>query len=120
MMSWDVWDWGKRNDVICQREAQLSQAEENVRRIHDEVTVELDNAYRKLDNTRSMMDVAREALALQKERLRLVSNQLKTATINYAKYDEAVAAVKKAESDDLQARLGYELAVAELNRIAGM
>ena len=118
-MSWDIWDWGKRNDVIGEREAQLSQAEENVHRVHDEVTVELDNAYRKLDNTKSMMEVAREALELQKERLRLVSNRLKTAAISYAKYEEAVAAVKKAESDDLQSRLGYELAVAELNRIAG-
>jgi outer membrane protein TolC len=66
-----------------------------------------------------MMDVAREALALQRERLRLVSDQIKTSTASYAKYNEAVAAVKKAESDELQARLGYEIAIADLNRIAG-
>jgi outer membrane protein TolC len=118
-MSWDIWDWGKRSDVIGERCAQLSQAQENVHRINDEVTVELDKAYRKLENTKSMMDVAREALALQQERLRLVSDQIKTSTAGYAKYNEAVAAVKKAESDELQARLGYELAIAELNRIAG-
>ncbi|MGO9018833.1 MAG: efflux RND transporter permease subunit [Syntrophobacteraceae bacterium] len=119
MMSWDIWDWGKRNSVIGERCAQLSQARENVHRINDEVTVELDKAYRKLENTKSMMDVAREALALQRERLRLVSDQLKTSTTSYAKYNEAVAALKKAESNELQARLGYELAIAELNRIAG-
>jgi outer membrane protein TolC len=119
MMSWDIWDWGKRSAVIGERSAQLSQAQENVHRINDEVTVELDRAYRKLENTKSMMDVAREALALQRERLRLVSDQIKTSTASYAKYNEAVAAVKKAESDELQARLGYELAVAELDRIAG-
>ncbi|SPF34116.1 Acriflavin resistance protein [Syntrophobacter sp. SbD1] len=119
MMSWDIWDWGKRSAVIGEREAQLSQAQENVHRINDEVTVELDKAYRKLENTKSMMDVAREALALQRERLRLVSDQIKTSTASYAKYNEAVAAVKKTESDELQARLGYELAIAELNRIAG-
>ena len=119
MMSWDIWDWGKRSAVIGERCAQLSQAQENVHRINDEVTVGLDKAYRKLENTKSMMDVAREALALQRERLRLVSDQIKTSTASYAKYNEAVAAVKKAESDELQARLGYELAVAELDRIAG-
>jgi hypothetical protein len=32
---------------------------------------------------------------------------------------EAVAAVKKTESDELQARLGCEIALAELNRISG-
>ena len=119
MMSWDIWDWGKRRAVIGERRAQLSQAEKNLQRLNDEVTVELDKAYRKLENTKSMMDVAREALALQRERLRLVSDQIKTSTASYAKYNEAVAAVKKAESNELQARLSYEIAIADLNRIAG-
>lgn len=119
MVSWDIWDWGKRNDVIGERCAQMSQAEENVRRVHDEIAVEVDNAYRKLENQKSLMDVAGEALALQKERLRLESNQLKTATISHTKYEEAVAEFKSAQSDDLQARLGFDLAVAELSRIAG-
>ncbi len=119
MMKWDIWDWGKRGAVVGERRAQLSQANENLRRVNDEVTVELEKAYRKLDNTRSMLDVAREALALQRERLRLMTDQIKTSTAGYAKYNEAVAAVKKAESDELQARLSCDLAVADLNRIAG-
>jgi outer membrane protein TolC len=119
MAKWNIWDWGKRRAVVGERKAQLSQVEQNLRRINDQVTVELEKAYRKLENTRSMMDVARESLALQQERLRLVSEQLKAATTTLAKYNDAEAALKKAESDELQARLNYELAVAELNRIAG-
>ena len=119
MMTWNIWDWGKRSSVVSERKAQLSQAEQNFQRVNDQVTVELDKAYRKLENTKSMMDVAREALALQKERLRLASDQLKGATISFAKYNAAVAAAKRAEADDLQARLGYEIAIAELNRVAG-
>jgi multidrug efflux pump subunit AcrB/outer membrane protein TolC len=119
MMSWNVWDWGKRNDVVGERGAQLAEAEENVHRLNREVTVNLDKAYRALDNQKSIIELAAEAVALQKERMRLVTNQLKTATISYAKYDKAVADFKKARSDDLEARLGYALAVAQLNRIAG-
>jgi outer membrane protein TolC len=118
MMTWNIWDWGKRGAVVGERKAQLSQAQENLRRVNDQVTVGLEKAYRKLERTKSMMDVAREALALQRERLRLSSDQLKASTISSAKYNEAVAALKKAESEELQARLGYELALAELNRIA--
>ena len=118
-MNWDIWDSGKRRAVVGERKAQLSQAEENLHRIKDQVTVELEKAYRKLERTKSMMAVAREALALRQERLRLSSDQLKASTISDAKYSEALAAAKKAESDDLQARLGYEIALAELNRIAG-
>jgi outer membrane protein TolC len=119
MMNWDIWDWGKRHSVVGERRAQLSQAEENLHRIKDQVTVELEKAYRKLERTKSMMDVAREALALQRERLRLASDQLKASTISSAKHAEVVAAVKKGEADDLQARLAYKLAIAELNRITG-
>lgn len=120
MVNWNIWDWGKRRAVVGERKAQLSQAEENLRRVTDQVTVELEKAYRKLERTKSMMDVAREAFVLQQEKLRLVSDQLKVATTHMARYNEAVAAVKKAESDELQARLGYQLALAELNRIAGI
>jgi len=119
MMSWNLWDWGKRSGVVGQRRAQLTQAEENLQRLKDRITVETDKAYRKIERTKSMVDVAREALALRRERQRLSANQLKAATTSYAKHAETVAAVKKAESDELQALLGYELARAELNRIAG-
>ena len=119
MMTWNIWDWGKRGSVVGERKAQLSQAQENLHRINDQVTVEMEKAYRKLERTKSIMAVAREALALQRERLRLISDQLKASTISPAKHAEVVAAVKKAESDELQARLGYEFALAELNRITG-
>lgn len=119
MMSWDIWDWGKRRAVVGERSAQLMQAEENLRRLNDRVTVELDKAYRKVERTKQMMDVAREALEVQRERLRLMTNRVKADTASFAKQAEAVAAVKKAESDELQARLGYALARAELNRVAG-
>jgi hypothetical protein len=41
------------------------------------------------------------------------------AATGYAKHAETVAAAEKAESDELQALLSYELARAELNPIAG-
>lgn len=119
MMSWNIWDWGKRRGVVGQREAQLIQAEENLRRLKDRITVETDKAYRKVERTRSMVEVAREALALRRERERLSANQLKVSTTSRAKHAEVVAAARKAESDELQALLGYELARAELKRITG-
>ncbi len=119
MMSWNVWDWGKRSGIVGQRKAQLTQAQENLQRLKDRITVETEKAYRKLDRTRSMVGVAREALALRRERQRLSANRLRAATTSYAKHAETVAAVKKAESEELQAVLGYELARAELDRLAG-
>ena len=46
-MTWNIFDWEKRKGVVGQRNALLTQAEENVRRIADRVSVEIDRAYRK-------------------------------------------------------------------------
>ncbi|HME41931.1 MAG TPA: efflux RND transporter permease subunit, partial [Syntrophorhabdales bacterium] len=116
-MTWDIFDWGKRGHVLAQRKEQLAQANENLHRVEKRIEVEVDKAYRKLEQTRRLIDVARESLALHKENLRLKSDGIKSGTATQAQYATAVASVKKAESEELQALLGHYLAVADLKRI---
>jgi len=116
-MTWDIFDWGKKGNVVAQRKEQLSQANENLYRVKRRIEVEVDKAYRKLEQTKRLIDVARESLALQQENLRLKTNGIKSGTATQAQYAAAVAAVKKAEYEELQALLGYNLAVADLKRI---
>ncbi|MDD2335640.1 MAG: efflux RND transporter permease subunit [Geobacteraceae bacterium] len=118
-MTWNIFDWGGRRGVLGQRRSQLTQAQENLKRIEQRITVEITKAYRKLERIRMMMDVAREALKLQRENQRLRADQVKAGTTTNLRHAESVAAVRKAESDELQAVLGYRLAKAELDRIAG-
>lgn len=118
--TWNIFDWGKRKGEIGQRVAQQSQAQENLARIDKRVGIEIDKAYRKLDRSKQMLDVAREALALCRENVRLGENGLKAGTVTAAKHAETVAALKKAEMDELQASLGYRLAQAELDQVTGV
>jgi len=118
-MTWNLFDWGKRKGVVGERAAQVTQAEENLRRITDRITVDIGKAYRKLERTQLMVDVAREALALRREGDRISGDQLKAGLTSSAKNAEAVAATRSAEVDELQARLSQELALAEIARIAG-
>jgi multidrug efflux pump subunit AcrB/outer membrane protein TolC len=118
-MTWNIFDWGGRRGVVGQRRSQLTQARENLKRIEQRITVEITKAYRKLERTRMMMDVAGEALKLQRENQRLSADRVKAGTTTILRHAESVAAVRKAESDELQAVLGYRLAQAELDRIAG-
>ncbi|HEY6020111.1 MAG TPA: efflux RND transporter permease subunit, partial [Candidatus Paceibacterota bacterium] len=118
-MTWNIFDWGSRRGVVGERRAQYIQAKENVKRLEDNITVEISRAYRKLERIKQMVEGAKEAVALQKENERLSANRLETGVIKKARYDESVAAVKKAESEELQADLGYRLAQAELDRIVG-
>ena len=119
-MTWDIFDWGKRRGVVGQRDAQLTQAEENLRRVTDRVAVDVDKAYRKLEQSDQMITVAAEALALQKESERLNRNQFQAGVISAAKNEQAAATTGKAELDALEARLAHELALAEIDRIAGL
>jgi multidrug efflux pump subunit AcrB len=118
-MTWNLVDWGKRKGVVGEREAQLTEAEENLRRITDRITVDVEKAYRKLERTQMMVDVAQEALALRREGDRISGDQLKAGLTSNAKNAEAVAATRSAEVDELQARLSLELAFAEIARITG-
>jgi outer membrane protein TolC len=119
-MTWNIFDWGKRKGMVGQRDALLTQAEENLRRIADRVSVDVDKAYRKLERTELMISVAAEALALQKESERLQSNQFKAGVISEAKSAMAAAVSSKAELDELQSRLAHELALAEMERLTGI
>jgi len=66
------------------------------------------------------MDVTMETLKLHQENHRLRANQLEVDSTTNARYYESVAAVKKAEAEELQATLGYPLAQTELDWIAGV
>jgi outer membrane protein TolC len=83
------------------------------------INVEIAKAYRKLERTKLIMEVAREAVVLQKENERLSDDRMKAGVIKKAQYAESVAAVKKAEWEELKAALGQRLAQAELDRIVG-
>lgn len=118
-MTWNIFDWGSRKGVVGQRRAQLIQAQENVKRVEDSITVEITKVYRKLERTKLIVEAASEVVVLQKENQRLSAKQLEAGVIKKAQYAESVAALKKAQWEELQATLGYRLALAELDRIAG-
>lgn len=119
-LTWNIFDWGKRKGDIGQRTAQQAQAAENLARIDKRIGIEIDKAYRKLDRSKQMVDVAREALSLYRENARLSENRFKAGTETAAKHDEAVAALRKAEMEELQASLYYRLARTEIDRITGV
>ncbi len=66
-----------------------------------------------------MLEVSSEALKLQRENLRLNADMVRAGTVTEVKYAEAVAGLRRAEMDELQAILAYRLAFVELERITG-
>jgi len=119
-LSWDVFDAGKRRAAVRERQTQLSEAEENLTRLKEQVAVSIDRSYNKVERTKNMVAVAQQALNLRQESERLAQNQLAQGIMLISNRRQATAATYKAQAEFLQANLGYYLAWAELQETVGL
>ena len=117
--TYDVFDFGRRRAEVREREAQAMQAEENLRRLKEEVQVRIERSYNKVKRTREMIGVASEAVKLRQESERVSRNQLMQHVVLRSNVEDASAALSKAQADLLQAQLAYLLARAELEEASG-
>lgn len=118
-MNFDIFDFGKRRAAVRERETQLTEAQENVERLKEEVAVEIEQSANKVERTRKMLQVASEVVSLRTESERVTENQLKQGVVLVSARRQASAASYKAKADLLQAQLAYMLAQAELQQTIG-
>jgi len=118
-LDWDVFDFGKRRAGVRERGAQLAEAEENLRRVKEEVAVKIEQSYNKLERTRHLVQVADQMVKLRQESERLAQNQLTQGVVLVSERRQATAASYKAQAEYLQASLGYLLSWAELEQAVG-
>jgi len=85
-------------------------------RLKEEVAVAVTRDYNKLERTRSMVNVATQVAQLRQESERLATNQATQGVVLTSNVRQATAANYEAKAELLQARLGYLLAWAELER----
>jgi outer membrane protein TolC len=117
--SWNLWDGGRKRAVIGERQAQVAQAEENVRRLGQRVAIEVEKASRKLARARDFARVAERAVQLREESLRIARDQVELGAATASAVSEAAAQLAEARSQLLEAQLALRLAQAELNRTVG-
>ena len=118
-LNYTLWDFGKRRATVRQNASQLAEAEQNLERLKEEVAVAIERSYNKLERTRSMVNVATQVAQLRQESERLATNQATQGVVLISDVRQAIAANYEAKAELLQARLGYLLAWAELERAIG-
>jgi len=118
-LNYTLWDFGKRRAAVRERGSQLAEAEQNLERLKEEVAVSVERSYNKLERTRSMVNVATQVAQLRQESERLATNQAAQGVVLVSEVRHATAANYEAKAELLQARLGYLLAWAELERTVG-
>jgi outer membrane protein TolC len=118
-LDYDVFDFGKRRSAVREREAQLAEAEENLKRLKDTISVQVERNYNALERTKSLVAVADQVVALRRENERLSHNQVTQGVVTVANTLEATSATYKSQVDQLQANLNYMLAWAQLKQTIG-
>jgi len=116
---YDLFDSGRKRGVLHEREAQLSQAKENLAKVTDEVKLAVETSYNKLERTQQMLKVSEEALALRTESSRVMQEELAHGAALSSQANLAVAQEFDAKTLLLQSQLDYTVAHDELIHAIG-
>jgi len=118
-LGYDLFDGGHKRAVKREREAQLSQAKENLARLTDEVEVAVETAYNKLERTREMLKVSEDVLALRSESSRVLQQELLQGAALKSQAVMAAAQEYDAKALLLQSHLDYSDAQDEFIHAMG-
>lgn len=112
-------DFGARRNTLAERTAQRTAAELNLERVKSKLRGDIEAAYRKVARAREMASIAHEAYALSGEALRLRVVQQGAGLGVPADQSAATADQLDADLNVLKAEMGYRIARAELDQLAG-
>jgi outer membrane protein TolC len=112
--SYELFDGGRKHGVLRERQAQLSQARENMAKLTDAVDLSVETAYNKLERTRQMLKVSEEVLALRTESNRVRQQELIRGAALNSQADTATAQEYEAKALLLQSEMDYLQAHEEL------
>jgi outer membrane protein TolC len=118
-LGYDIFDGGKKRAAVGEHKAQLSQAQESLKRVTEEVELRVQTAYNKLERTRQMVKVSEELLALRTESHRVSVQQLQEGSALRSQVDSAAAHELDAKTLLLQAQLDYIQARDEMTEAMG-
>ncbi len=115
-LTYNLFDFGKRRDILRERHTLLEQAEENLRRVQDDVEQRVRKSFRDVERSLQMVNVARESLELRRESERLTKDQFELGLALKSAYAETQAATAASAADLFRAEAAWRLAVAELKK----
>jgi len=118
-LEYDLFDSGHKRGVLREREAQLSQAKENLARVSDEVELAVQTAYNKLERTQQMLKVSQELLATRAESRRVLQQELIHGAALSSQADLAVAQEFDTKAVVLESQLDYRQAHDEITHAMG-
>jgi outer membrane protein TolC len=119
IFTYELFDGGRRNAQIDESRTMLSQAEVNLAKAKEEVTVQVEIAYDKVEQMQNFIAVAEEVLKTRAEAALVADRQFEQNAALASTRAEAAAKTSSAKASLLEANLGLSLAQGELRRAMG-
>jgi outer membrane protein TolC len=116
---YDLFDSGRKKALLHERQAQLSQAKENLTKLTEEVELSVETAYNKLERTQQMLTVSEEVVALRDESNRILQQKLLQGAALNSQAANATAQQYDAKALLLQSQLDFVQANDELRNAIG-
>jgi outer membrane protein len=117
--TYDLFDGGKRVAQIKDSRTLLSEAELNLARIEDEVSVQVETAYDKVEQLQDLVGVAEQVVKAREEASRVTERRFEQTSALASARAEAHAKTISAQASSLEANLGLLLAQGDLKRNMG-
>jgi len=111
---YDLFDSGRKQGLLRERESQLSQAKEYLAKLTDAVELSVETAYNKVERTHEMLKVSEEVLALRTESNRVRQQELTRGAALTSQASATTAQEYDAKALLLQSQMDYLQAHDEL------
>ena len=117
--TYDLFDGGKRIAQVKDSRTLLAEAELNLTRIEEEVSVQVETAYDKVEQMQDLVGVADQVMKTREEASRVSDRRFEQTAALASARAEAHAKAISAQASFLEATLGLSLAQGELKRTMG-
>lgn len=118
-LKWNIQDLYANKQTQKQRAFQLKQAQENIDYTKQQLSYEIDKAYRKALQSKSLIEVAEKALKYRQEELKLQTDKQAAGMNLKTDLLSTKVLVAKAEADVYAAKMSYLIAVSDLDILIG-
>lgn len=117
--NWEPFDWGRRHDVVKQKEVTLDQSQLQLEQVRSQVLLDVDNRFRSLQESRSALEVAQAVRDASTEKLREVNDKFSKEAVLLRDVLQQQTAVANANHDYEQALLSFWTAKANFEKALG-
>lgn len=118
-LKWNIQDLYANKQTQKQRAFQLKQAQENIDYTKQQLSYEIDKAYRKALQSKSLIEVAEKALKYRQEELKLQTDKQAAGMNLKTDLLSTKVLVAKAEADVYAAKMSYLIAISDLDILIG-